>query len=100
MNKKGEVEYVVGWAHDHTELVKKEKDLIRINEELEELNNLKDKVFAEVSHDLKGPIGNLQVAMKIMLEMKSSLAEDEFDVFLENMGKSLTESLQNVDRIN
>lgn len=89
VNENGEAEYVIGSAHDHTEIVKKEKYLTRINSELDSLNKLKDKVFSEVSHDLKGPIGNLQAAMKIMLEMKNSLSEDEFDVFLVNMEKSL-----------
>lgn len=41
------------------------KDLARTNTELERLNNMKNKLFSVISHDLRTPLGNLAAILNL-----------------------------------
>jgi signal transduction histidine kinase len=44
------------------------KELYNSNAELERLNTIKDKLFSVISHDLRGPLGNLQAMLGLFRE--------------------------------
>jgi signal transduction histidine kinase len=46
------------------------------NEELARLNNIKDKLFSVISHDLRGPLGNLQHLLTML--STGDLSHDQF----------------------
>lgn len=43
---------------------------------LEEVNRVKDKLFSVVSHDIKGPIGSLQIALSLL--KSGAITQEEF----------------------
>jgi signal transduction histidine kinase len=53
------------------------------NGKLEEVNRVKDKLFSVVSHDIKGPLGSLQLALSLL--KSGDVSKDEF----ENLAKAL-----------
>lgn len=53
------------------------------SEKLEEVNRVKDKLFSVVSHDIKGPLGSLQLALSLL--KSGDVSKDEF----QNLAKAL-----------
>jgi signal transduction histidine kinase len=54
--------------HDITDSKRKEEEIIAINLQLKNANEMKDFLFKVVSHDLKGPIGNISSLLELWLE--------------------------------
>jgi signal transduction histidine kinase len=63
------------------------KELETSNTNLSELNNLQHKLIRIIGHDIKGPIGNMALALQIMLEDK-----DNFDLSLLEKIKSTADA--------
>lgn len=67
------------------------------NEKLEEVNRVKDKLFSIVSHDIKGPLGSLQITLSLM--RAGQIQQDEFKVLaeaLESRFSHTTEFIENL----
>ncbi len=63
----------------HLEL-KKSRDLIsHQNNELKNLNKSKDQMFSIIGHDLRGPLGNFQNMLDILIDEKDDISENERD---------------------
>lgn len=65
------------------------------NEELERLNNTKDKLFSIVAHDLKGPMGNIHKFIELMIEDKN-LRDDETLIMLKGSAANTYNLLDNL----
>jgi two-component system, sensor histidine kinase LadS len=72
-------------------------EIQRKNEELEELGRVKDKLFSVVSHDIKGPLTSLQLALALF--KNNTIGQHEFhelaDV-LETRFRQTTEFIENL----
>jgi two-component system, sensor histidine kinase LadS len=67
------------------------------NEKLEEVNRIKDKLFSVVSHDIKGPLTALQLALSLTKDASISQAEfRELTLSLETRFKQTTEFIDNL----
>lgn len=66
------------------------KELFNTNAELERLNAVKDKLFSVISHDLRGPLSNLQSLLGIYRER--DLSVEEFAVVCDKIGNQLEAS--------
>jgi two-component system, sensor histidine kinase LadS len=67
------------------------------NEKLEEVNRIKDKLFSVVSHDIKGPLTSLQLALA--LTKTDTITQQEFrdlTTSLEGRFKQTTEFIENL----
>ena len=67
------------------------------NERLEEVNRIKDKLFSIVSHDIKGPLTSLQLALGLV--KSESITKEEFQELshiLETRFNQTTEFIQNL----
>jgi|GEM_PF-3700078 len=51
--------------------------LVKINEELKDSNNLKDKFFSIISHDLRSPVSSLYQLIDMMYSDYKVMSEDE-----------------------
>ena len=49
----------------------------RQNEELRQLNGTKNTFLGIVAHDLRNPIGNIQMAAQVLVEMEANITEEE-----------------------
>lgn len=68
VHKSGNISGTVLVLHDITEIKRKEEEITAINLQLVNANEVKDFLFKIVSHDLKGPIGNISTMMNFFLE--------------------------------
>ncbi|MEL6535628.1 MAG: ATP-binding protein [Bacteroidota bacterium] len=62
------------------------------NEELEELNNTKDKFFSIIAHDVKGPLSSLRSFANLLIKYTDSLSKEE----IQNLATDLDNSLKNL----
>lgn len=79
---------VVGVLNDITEKRKAEKALIDSERKLREVNEMKDKFFSIISHDLKNPFASLLGFSEMLLEDYESFDEEERKNFLNEIYKS------------
>ncbi len=61
-------------------LNKKNDEITEKNKELEELNEVKSRVFSLVSHDMRGPLGNLKAVLSLIEDGHLS-PQEEKDIF-------------------
>lgn len=71
----GEFEGVIASVEDITERKKVEKEVMRQNKELAELNASKDKFFSIIAHDLRGPFSGF-LGLTEMIEMDEMSLEE------------------------
>jgi signal transduction histidine kinase len=57
-------------------LVDHQKEIKRRNDELEQLNQVKDKFFSIISHDLRSPLNSLSAILKLIEE--KNITQEEF----------------------
>ena len=72
---------------DVTEEIEIRERLILQTEELQKLNNLKDKLFSIISHDLKGPILGIRELVKLTAD--GTISKDEFIDILPEVSKNM-----------
>lgn len=59
------------------QVVKQTARLTQKNEELSQLNQVKDKLFSIISHDLRNPLATMQSFLKLITEFHDKLSEEE-----------------------
>ncbi|VAX18138.1 ABC-type amino acid transport/signal transduction system, periplasmic component/domain [hydrothermal vent metagenome] len=83
--------YLEGAVVDITERKKAEHEVIKEKERAEQATKLKDQFVSLVSHDLRGPIGNI----KLMLELVASA--EEFNIEKEEKSRLTKEVIEVAD---
>ncbi len=87
------------------ELVQKNVEQQNLNEELQGLHKLKNLFLGIAAHDLRGPLGNIQLAAGVLQELRDTLSAAEIDHLLQDIGKqthymiALVDDLLDVARI-
>lgn len=69
--------FLRGIIQDITKHQKVERELKEANQQLTELNKLKDKFFSIISHDLKSPFNGLLGVSKMLLEKQSTFTSEQ-----------------------
>ena len=87
-NEQKEVSSVTVAFHDITRLE-------NIREELEKVNQSKDKLFSIVSHDIKSPLNNFQSLLSISRDQ--IINQKEFIAFVEKLQEQFSPILKTVD---
>ena len=65
--------------------------------ELEISNNVKDKLFSIIGHDLRGPIGNIPMMLRILGDETTTI--DERKYMLESMSEHVQASMETLDKL-
>ena len=65
--------------------------------ELENSNNVKDKLFSIIGHDLRGPIGNIPMMLKILEDESTTGEERKF--LLDSMAEHVHASMDTLDKL-
>lgn len=67
------------------------------NIQLEEVNNVKDKLFSVVSHDIKGPLSSLHLALT--LAKSGALSSEEFQELTASLELRLSQTSEFIDNL-
>lgn len=75
----------------YTKSTRLNKQLYRHEQELEQSNNIKDKLFSIIGHDLRGPMANIPVMMELLAHSTGSEEEQRYlqNTLLEHSKASL-----------
>ncbi|MEX0638812.1 MAG: ATP-binding protein [Balneolaceae bacterium] len=68
-------------------LKERNEEIVEQNSELDRLNSVKNRMFAIVAHDLRGPLGSLQSLLYLMRE--HDLSKEEMDEITNSLEQSL-----------
>jgi len=89
LNRKSKKGYVTGLEEKVKTFDLDHKSLVEHNKELEEINQVKDRLFSIVSHDLKDSITSVKAFLDLLKE--DSISQSEFD----NLIPELSENADN-----
>ena len=67
------------------------------NQQLEEVNNVKDKLFSVVSHDIKGPLSSLHLTLS--LAKSGAISEAEFRKIATELDARLAQTTEFIDNL-
>jgi signal transduction histidine kinase len=67
------------------------------NQQLEEVNNVKDKLFSVVSHDIKGPLSSLHLTLS--LAKSGAISEAEFRQIAKDLDIRLIQTTEFIDNL-
>lgn len=79
------------------QLKKRNEEMVLQNRELEELNELKNKLFSIVSHDLRGPIGSVRSMMELM--QSDMVSEEESKMIIPRLSDSMLQTSHLLDNL-
>jgi signal transduction histidine kinase len=68
------------------------ENLEKVNKDLTEANNTKDKMFSIISHDLLGPIGNIKESLEVIVSGDVRMDEKNMQSFLQSVWASVGSS--------
>jgi signal transduction histidine kinase len=71
----------------------------KLSQQLNNLNQTKDKLFSIISHDLKSPISGFKNLSKLMLENKDSLSKEDNDKYIKNFADTSDSLLKLLDNL-
>jgi PAS domain S-box-containing protein len=91
----GQIQFFEGFVIDITKRKKADAEVIQKTEELQKLNNEKDKFFSIIAHDLRSPFNSFLGLTQIMAEELSSLTREE----LQKIAGSMRNSAVNLFRL-
>jgi len=78
-------------------LTQKNEQITAQSEELQQLSELKDKLFSTISHDLKSPIANFEQGLQYLLS--GELLQEEFLLFAKDLKKDATQLRKSVEEL-
>jgi len=81
------------------EIEKQSVKLEQQKEELKESNIAKDKIFAIISHDLRGPLGNIKNMLDLMVKKNDQFDEAKRNRIMENLFEITTSTFYLIDNL-
>lgn len=78
-------------------LIQQNEEISNQKSELEELNQLKNKFFSIISHDLRGPLSSLSAMLKLYEE--GHMNEEELKIFMRELDNNFVNTSSLVDNL-
>ncbi len=75
-------------VYDVTQRKEQEEQLLESEQKLLEINNMKDRFFSILAHDLRNPVGGQVSLINLILEQLEDLEEAELKTFLQELQES------------
>lgn len=82
-----------------SELSAKNKAIERQNQELTRLNELKNTFLGVAAHDLRSPLGVIQMALNFLMDFHDSLSATERDTILQEAEAQVVSMLKMIDEL-
>lgn len=74
--------------YNMTEIKKKEQEIETMNHKLKEANETKDMIFKLISHDLRGPMGNITSLLGLFVEQGKALEGHNLETLYKTSGSA------------
>jgi len=84
---------------DLTPFKRQEERLKRVAKKLSESNTMKDKMFSIISHDLRGPIGNLKTMIEYISENPEDFDTKEIIEIIQSLRTSSSQTYQLLENL-
>lgn len=87
---------------DNIELIARTKANLHLAEqyyEVKKLNEIKNQIFAVISHDLRGPVGNIKSFADLVVQNKTSFSHSEILEFFEIIKKVSTTTFSTLENL-
>ncbi|MCZ6694396.1 MAG: hybrid sensor histidine kinase/response regulator [Bacteroidetes bacterium] len=69
------------------------------NHELEEINQVKDKLFSIISHDLKTPISSLSVLLEVFMNLKDNVSMEKIEQYSSKVQSYIRDVMDLLDNL-
>ena len=69
------------------------------NHELEEINQVKDKLFSIISHDLKTPISSLSVLLEVFMNLKDNVSMEKIEQYSSKVQSYIRDAMDLLDNL-
>ena len=79
------------------EVMLRTNEIQQQNQQLEEVNNVKDKLFSVISHDIKGPLSSLHLTLS--LAKSGAITETEFRQIAKDLDTRLIQTTEFIDNL-
>ncbi|NCA76477.1 MAG: PAS domain S-box protein [Alphaproteobacteria bacterium] len=98
-DRNGKIIGTFGISRDITERKRAEEEITRINQELREVNLMKDKMLSVIAHDLKNPFAAILGLSNILVEDFDQLEPAEMRNFINTINDSTTHLYQLLEQL-
>jgi len=90
---------VVLFSEDITEDIRQEESILKLNRELEQLNQQKVKLFSLIAHDIKSPVANCVGLLNVISVNKDSMSKQELLNYFRMLEKSAATVNELIDEL-
>ncbi|HEX2968690.1 MAG TPA: PAS domain S-box protein [Bacteroidales bacterium] len=95
----GEVNGILGALLNVTEIRKTEENLVKLNRNLNNLNQTKDKLLSIIGHDLKSPFSGILGLVELLIENIEKYPPEKSGMFLQEVAASTKNSIILIDNL-
>ncbi|MBX2843847.1 MAG: PAS domain-containing sensor histidine kinase [Flammeovirgaceae bacterium] len=98
-NRKGIPEKLIGITYDITSRKTNEAKILKLNQELNEINQKKDRLLSIIAHDLRSPFNSSFAFLNVLLDRFDGFTHEEIQKYLSLLQKNFKKTFDFLDQL-